>query len=353
MTMKNTVRNLMALFLATGLSATLGACGLGPSEDEVKAIVEAEVAKAATKDEVGSLKQQMEEIERRITGLHGAGVEPTQPVGATSREEAAPATKPLYLAFVSRRSGETEIYVAPAVPNARAQRITDEPFKKGGPRWFPNGRRIVFFGRNLPGDPSSSDYAIWAVDVDGENLVRLAPGRWPDVSPDGQRIVFANELTIRTMNVDGSGIVQLTESDAGDGVPRWSPDGSQIVFLRSGNVWTMRADGTEQAPVFQGIGVAHPTWSPDGTMIAYVYLDTLNFTTADGQVHSEVPGPGRVQGGAIDWAPVGGKIAFSQGISGPSEIAQIGFESGGLEIVIAHPAEEWDPAYAPLSFAER
>jgi TolB protein len=55
---------------------------------------------------------------------------------------------------------------------------------------------------------------------------------------------------IYTINVDGSGEKQLTDSPGLDGDPSWSPDGDRIVFTtdRDGNweLYTMNANGSDQ-----------------------------------------------------------------------------------------------------------
>jgi Tol biopolymer transport system component len=52
------------------------------------------------------------------------------------------------------------------------------------------------------------------------------------------------------MNIDGTGITQLTSNAAVDHYPCWSPDGEFIAFVseRDGNpeIYSMRADGTDE-----------------------------------------------------------------------------------------------------------
>ena len=102
---------------------------------------------------------------------------------------------------------------------------------------------------------------------------------YPDLSPDGTRIVFASTRGggpshIFVMNVDGSDVVQLTDAPSGDTLPVWSPDGTKIAFqsLRDGNyeIYVMNADGSEQINLTNHPGKdLEPSWSPDGTQIFF------------------------------------------------------------------------------------
>jgi LysM repeat protein len=101
---------------------------------------------------------------------------------------------------------------------------------------------------------------------------------YPDLSPDGKRIVFASnrdgESHIFVMNVDGSGVTRLTDSVSGDTLPVWSPDGTRIAFqsLRDGNweIYGMMADGSGQTNLTNHPARdLSPAWSPDGSQIYF------------------------------------------------------------------------------------
>ncbi len=90
---------------------------------------------------------------------------------------------------------------------------------------------------------------------------------------------------IYTINIDGSGLKQLTFLKGGAYYPSWSPDGKQIVFSSweygtstGPALWVMNADGSNQRVLYDPepdnihlppIAGNHPRWSPDGTKIAY------------------------------------------------------------------------------------
>jgi Tol biopolymer transport system component len=124
--------------------------------------------------------------------------------------------------------------------------------------YAPDGSRLLF-GR---GDAMHSRMALFVVNVDGSGLRQLTPwgldadwdaGRW---SPDGRQIVFSAKGAIFLINQDGSGLVKIHQ-DTQNGfsfAPAWAPDGTRILFAdrvvyhphRSGqeDLYTMNPDGS-------------------------------------------------------------------------------------------------------------
>src|SRR3990172_7470187 len=90
---------------------------------------------------------------------------------------------------------------------------------------------------------------------------KIAFRHGPDGSPD-----------IYVMNADGTGLIQLTDTEFRLEVePAWSPDGSRIAFLSVAHPWIylMKADGSdEQRSQLGGIAVSSFAWSPDGSSMA-------------------------------------------------------------------------------------
>jgi Tol biopolymer transport system component len=209
------------------------------------------------------------------------------------------------LAFVSRRSGDEEIYVARA-DGRGVKRLTRSPGPDLSPAWSSDGRRIAF----------SRKAEIWTMNADGTSqraLVRkariwhehyspawhgsrivyssnrvsnfnaelfAAPAKrltftkgaegvlgddgMPDFSPDGRRIVFTSNRDqqgeIYVMNADGSGQKRLTRRPGDDWAPDFSPDGRQVAFTQlPGTIWVMRADGTGLRRLTTGVDA---DWRP-------------------------------------------------------------------------------------------
>lgn len=78
---------------------------------------------------------------------------------------------------------------------------------------------------------------------------------YPAWSPDGSKIVFEStrdepDADIFVMNVDGTGVVQLTRNEVADSTPAFTPDGRFIVWASEldGNLDVFRMAAMAPAP---------------------------------------------------------------------------------------------------------
>ncbi|MBS1709870.1 MAG: PD40 domain-containing protein [Armatimonadetes bacterium] len=143
-----------------------------------------------------------------------------------------------------------------------------------------DGARMVFVAANI----LDHDTDIYAVDADGDYVVLAqdaAKEREPALSPDGTKVVYASlqsgtyDLYLKSASDPTAAAVQLTSGAESDEFPTWSPDGTMIAFTRRSvgspgieHIYRINVDGTGLVQLTAGEGY-DPKFSPDGTQIYY------------------------------------------------------------------------------------
>ncbi|MEX2325458.1 MAG: hypothetical protein WD553_01595 [Gemmatimonadaceae bacterium] len=155
------------------------------------------------------------------------------------------------------------------------------------------------------------------------------------------------------MNADGSNVVQLTDNEWADSLPRWSPDGQRIAFLGSPLGWswifTVAPDGSDRIRVpTQSVGGIHSySWAPDSKNLVYEYGEWPY-----GGIYRSVsvPTPGanpvflvgyeRFPSKPV-WSPDGQRIALTMSEGGNGDIFTMRASDGGGRVNITnHPAAD-------------
>lgn len=114
----------------------------------------------------------------------------------------------------------------------------------------------------------------------------------PQVSPDGKQILFVQSRAdwkanrrmqhVWRVNVDGSGLTQMTDGTDGENTPLWSPDGKTIAFLAKRGttpesviqLLVMPANGGEgRAVTTHPTAVTNPVWAPNGATLYFRSFD--------------------------------------------------------------------------------
>lgn len=158
------------------------------------------------------------------------------------------------ITFTSTRDGDMEIYTMRA-DGSDVKRLTRRRGPDGGPFFSFDGQSIAFRGRELEAGRELVDYlslledGLWRpteleLFVTGRaghvrQVTKLGGANFaPSWTPNGKRLIFASNhhnprgrnFDLFMINVDGTGLEQITFNDTFDGFPMFSPDGTKLVF---------------------------------------------------------------------------------------------------------------------------
>lgn len=159
------------------------------------------------------------------------------------------------IVFTSTRSGDLELYIM-NTDGSDVVQITDELGYDGGAFFSPDGKQLVFRASRPETEEEIKKYKdllsrglveptnmeLFVVNVDGTGLKQitdLGNANWaPYFHPSGEKIIFSsNHMSERgfpfnlfMINTDGSGLKQITFDDTFDSFPMFSYDGTKLVF---------------------------------------------------------------------------------------------------------------------------
>ena len=201
--------------------------------------------------------------------------------------------------------------------------------------------------------------SIWTMNADGTGQTELSNtdafiGHEPSLSADGQKIVFTcggESTNICATDAAGGNVTMLTAT--GDNRnPVFSPDGTKIAFTSrrdgSAGVYVMDADGSNVVQLVTGDAGGedeeYPTWSPDGQRVAFVKNNSEIYTAkADGSGDVQL-----VLGGAgfkvnLAYSPDGSHIAFDN----VNDVYVVSAAGGAAVRLTTTGTQSFDPAWSP------
>lgn len=210
------------------------------------------------------------------------------------------------VAWVFYSKGERNVWTA-AAPDFNPVNLTgyarDEVFEIPDVTITDDGKTVVFVKGGEPNsdgwvtnsrsDPDGMEQAIWAVRTDTGQLWRVAEGRDPVLSPDGQwlliekdGLIFSAPLTPPT---DPHSIPEpeiLFKAAGDNGSACWSPDSTRIAFVtrRNDHSFVGVFDTEKRKITWISPTVCRdsdPAWSADGTKIVFQRRPGLQYGQED------------------------------------------------------------------------
>jgi TolB protein len=264
------------------------------------------------------------------------------------------------IAFVSDRSGSTEIYVMGA-DGEKPRPATSNRSINNFPDWSPSGDSIVYTSYQRNNRPAlylstrrGNSPGPVLRDLNGTHQYRGV------FDPMGKMmaVVLSKQgaADIYTVRPSGRRLKRITRSPAIDISPTWSPDGKQIAFVsdRTGapQIYVMDSDGDNvRRLTYDGTYNTAPAWSPDGKWIAYESRLEGQFDLwlidPDGSVNVPLISHPRSDESPA-WAPNGRKIAFSSKRRGRADIYVVDINGEGLRRLTRNAGSNKSPAWGPF-----
>ncbi len=296
-------------------------------------------AQAAAADSSILAKRMADDIIELFTGIRG-----------TSSTE---------LAFVSNRSGNSEIFVMDA-DGANQRAATANRSINNFPSWSPSGDAIVYTSYRTQTRP------MLYLSTRGQGKPGRILGRLSEMAqyravfaPNGKEVGIVmspkGSTEIYRVGLNGQSLQRLTDNRSIDISPTWSPDGDRIAFSsdRSGDpqVYVMDANGSNvRRLTFDGNYNTNPAWSPDGQWIAYQNRVSGQFDIwlidPDGSVNLPIITHPR-DDESPSWSPDSRMIAFSSTRRGNAEIYVSDSNGGNIKQLTRAPGPDTSPSWGP------
>jgi tricorn protease len=194
------------------VAQNIGAFGLSPSG--VRALFEARGNVFTVPAEHGSI---------RTLTTDNSGVHELNPAWSPDGK---------WIAFLSDKTGEYEVYVRPQMGGEETRVTTDGAVYRYGPVWSPDSKKLLYWDKL---------HKLWWIDLDEKKPVQVDQGEYSDIadgswSPDSLWIGYSKNDRrgagqIYLYSLDQRKTAKISNGFYSDAYPVFNPDGKYIFFL--------------------------------------------------------------------------------------------------------------------------
>jgi serine/threonine protein kinase len=215
---------------------------------------------------------------------------------------------------------------------------------------------------------------IFLVNLDGTGLIQITSTQdgacQPAWSPDGSRLVFTSPCPVRRdlypgsslwlINPDGTALEALPTVPGGDYDPAWSPDGRRLAFTsqRDGRpqIYVMNVDGTGVLNLSGTLAHdSQPAWSPTGTQLMFTTTrsgtEAVWTMTDQGEGEQPFSRSGNRGSSHADWSHDGQTILYEQQIGGIPRLVAALFEGAQSGFIANQICSQGPRAAQPMAEA--
>ena len=212
------------------------------------------------------------------------------------------------------------------------------------------------------------NWDLFMINPDGSGLIQLTNSqeeeKYPVIFPDGKKLAYATnqgEIWLREMGKESQKLGYLPENCTH---PTWLPDVKKITFaaytfknrIENSNIWIADLEkGSTKKLIGNGGIKRYPAWSPDGMVFIYSsgfrgegnkVVEDLWIADASGG-NSKILVSNKASNIQPAWSPDGEWIAFASDQVGNMDIWLIDRLRKNLKQLTKHKAYDSDPCWSP------